>query len=208
MKAREYYNKFDLSPAYYAATTLHPRYKNYCNVAWADQPAWLELNNRNFEALWASYRGLPKPHTRPKPKASNIDDAINNMLNLSAAMDNEEDEFEQWKRCEPAAGKESDHAKNPILYWVGLRDRYPNLSRLALDVLSIPASSCECERCFSELGDLLEPCRQGISPELLAALHCTRRWRRAGFGAYTGRKGGLTDDQMDAVYKVNTWPQC
>jgi hypothetical protein len=34
---------------------------------------------------------------------------------------------------------------------------YPNLSRLAIDTLSIPASSFECERLFSELGDLLEP---------------------------------------------------
>jgi hypothetical protein len=33
VKAREYYNKFDLSPAYYAATILHPRYKYYCDVA-------------------------------------------------------------------------------------------------------------------------------------------------------------------------------
>ena len=28
---------------------------------------------------------------------------------------------------------------------------------MALDVLSIPALNCECERMFSELGDLLEP---------------------------------------------------
>jgi hypothetical protein len=29
---------------------------------------------------------------------------------------------------------------------------YPNLSRLAIDVLSILASSCYCERMFSEVG--------------------------------------------------------
>jgi hypothetical protein len=52
------------------------------------------------------------------------------------------------------AGKDSPNALDPIQYWIGLREQYPNLSRLALDVLSIPASSCECERMFSELGDL------------------------------------------------------
>jgi hypothetical protein len=46
VKTREYYNKFDLSPAYYAAIILYPRYKYYCDVAW--EPYWLELNNRNF----------------------------------------------------------------------------------------------------------------------------------------------------------------
>jgi hypothetical protein len=33
LKAREYYNKLDETPAYYAATILHPRYKYYCDSA-------------------------------------------------------------------------------------------------------------------------------------------------------------------------------
>jgi len=38
-----------------------------------------------------------------------------------------------------------------------LRDGYPSRAQMAIDMLSIPALSCECERLFSELGDLLEP---------------------------------------------------
>ncbi|KAF2732220.1 hypothetical protein EJ04DRAFT_441411, partial [Polyplosphaeria fusca] len=58
-----------------------------------------------------------------------------------------------------------------------------------------------------ELGDLLEPRRRGISPELLAAIQCTRRWRRAGFGSddEVDETTGLTDEQMDAKYGVDTW---
>jgi hypothetical protein len=52
--------------------------------------------------------------------------------------------------------------------------KYPQLSRFAIDILTIPASSCECERLFSELGDLLEPKRRAISGELLAALQLIR----------------------------------
>ena len=59
----------------------------------------------------------------------------------------------------------SDSANSPIKYWVSLEDRYPNLSKLAIDMLSITSSSCECERLFSELGDLLEPRRRNISPQ-------------------------------------------
>jgi hypothetical protein len=33
VKACEYYNKLNLSPAYYAATILYPRYKFYCDIA-------------------------------------------------------------------------------------------------------------------------------------------------------------------------------
>ena len=88
-----------------------------------------------------------------------MDDAIDGLINPSASINNntDDDEFERWKRSEPRAEKGSNHANNPIKYWVELRDRYPNLSKLALNVLSIPALSCECERLFSELGDLLEP---------------------------------------------------
>jgi hypothetical protein len=55
LKAREYYNKLDETPAYYAATKLHPRYKYYCDSAWAEHSDWLLTNNRNFRALWAQY---------------------------------------------------------------------------------------------------------------------------------------------------------
>jgi hypothetical protein len=101
--------------------------------------------------------------------------------------------------------EDSNYAKNPILYWVKLQDRYPDLSKLAIDMLSIPASSCECERMFSELGDLLEPRRRGISPELLAAIQCTRRWKKAGFGSDDIVDVSLTDKQLIAQYNMEKW---
>jgi hypothetical protein len=47
-KANNYYQKLDRSPAYYAATLLHPYYKNYCEVSWADRPDWLDAANAQF----------------------------------------------------------------------------------------------------------------------------------------------------------------
>ncbi|KAI1569536.1 Dimer-Tnp-hAT domain containing protein [Pyrenophora tritici-repentis] len=170
-KISEYYAKLDDSPAYYAATILHPYYKTYCDTVWSDKPEWLVANNRNFRALWQLYSASPRKVRRPKVLTSDMDDAIDGLINPSASINNntDHDEFERWKRSEPRAEKGSNYANNPIKYWVELRERYPNLSKLALDVLSIPASSCECERLFSELGDLLEPRRRAIKPQLLAA---------------------------------------
>ena len=34
---------------------------------------------------------------------------------------------------------------------------FPNLSQMALNILSIPPSSCDCERSFSKLGNILKP---------------------------------------------------
>ena len=205
--ARDYYTKLDDSPAYYAATILHPRYKGFCNAVWATKPDWLATNNRNFDCLWAEYRTSPKPRA-PQSYSNDLDDAIDSLCNTARdPTDEDEDEYTRWKRCEPVAEKDSASALNPIQYWIGLRSQYPNLSRLAIDVISIPSSSCECERMFSELGDLLEPRRRCISPRLLAAIQCVRRWRRAGFGDddEVAEQSPITEKELELLYSLSTW---
>jgi hypothetical protein len=207
-KASDYYTKLDDSPAYYAATILHPYYKPYCELAWADKPGWLEDNNRAFQELWAQYKVVTRVPRPARVVTNDIDDAIDSLMELDnpdEAAASDLDEYERWKRCEPRAAKGSDAANNPIKYWVELRDRYPQLSRLALDVLSIPASSCDCERMFSELGDLLEPRRRAISPQLLAAIQCVRRWQKAGFGPKSGSYMTATDADLDKLYTLCEW---
>jgi hypothetical protein len=208
-KASNYYNKLDLSPAYYAATLLHPRYKTYCELAWADKPEWLEANNSAFRALWAEYNTSPRVVRQPNVISSETHNGIEALLDpdgRAAATDGNIDEYERWKARKPKANKDSYAAVHPIKYWIGLRGRYPNLSRMAIDVLSIPASSCECERMFSELGDLLEPRRRQISPQLLAAIQCVRRWYRAGFDQGSSiTTATLTDAEIDATYGWCDW---
>jgi hypothetical protein len=172
-KASDYYNKLDLSPAYYVATLLHPRYRTYCKLAWADKPEWLEANNSAFCALWAEYNTSSHAVRQPKVISSEIDDAIEALLDLdgaAAATDGNIDEYERWKARKSKVNKDRNAAVHPIRYWIGSCDRYPSLSRMAIDMLSIPASSCKCERMFSELGNLLEPWQRQISPQLLAAI--------------------------------------
>jgi hypothetical protein len=96
VKARDYYSKLDDSPAYYAATILHPCYKRYCNLSW--ELAWLESNNCNFQALWAEYKVLPRPRTHIRRRASNIDEAIDSIVDKGSRGNNADDKFEQWKR--------------------------------------------------------------------------------------------------------------
>ncbi|KAG9379192.1 hypothetical protein A1F94_010237 [Pyrenophora tritici-repentis] len=108
--------------------------------------------------------------------SANRGNFINNFIEPAGLTENEEDEYEAWKRSEPIAGEGVD----PIKYW--------------------------CERLFSELGDLLEPRRRSISPQLLAAIQCDRRWIRAGFGSgEVPVKGVISDEEMDAKYGVHKW---
>jgi hypothetical protein len=85
-----------------------------------------------------------------------------------------------------------------------LEPKYPNLARLALDIMTIPASSCDCERMFSELGDLLEPRRRAIGAELLAAIQLVRSWVRAGFKLPMFRtpEAGNTDAEIVQEYVI------
>jgi hypothetical protein len=132
-----------------------------------------------------------------------MDGAIDSSIEPdTTATDTEEDEYERWKRSETRAAKGTD----PIKYWVTLCDRYRNLSKLEIDVLSIPASNCECERMFSELGDLLEPRRRGMKPQLLAAIQCVRRWQKASPWRRQGAtKAARTRKEIELTYGVSTW---
>ncbi|KAF7445768.1 Dimer-Tnp-hAT domain containing protein [Pyrenophora tritici-repentis] len=186
-KANDYYNKLDRSPAYYAATCLHPYYKYYCENSWVDKPEWLTSANAGFLQLWQSYkpqRTRPLSQTTAKPRHRGIDDVIGalvrrNKAQVEAAHD---DEYERWRTQEPEWTSEQYLSDgHPVKYWIQLRSKYPCLSQFAIDILTIPASSCDCERLFSELGDLLEPRRRALGSELLAALQLVRSWRRAGF---------------------------
>ena len=46
----------------------------------------------------------------------------------------------------------AEHA-DPISYWEGMMQEYPLISSVALDILSIPASSAPIERVFSTAGE-------------------------------------------------------
>ncbi|KAG9379910.1 Dimer-Tnp-hAT domain containing protein [Pyrenophora tritici-repentis] len=218
-KANDYYNKLDRSPAYYAATCLHPYYKYYCENSWVDKPEWLTSANAGFLQLWQSYkpqRTRPLSQTTAKPRHRGIDDVIGalvrrNKAQVEAAHD---DEYERWRTQEPEWTSEQYLSDgHPVKYWIQLRSKYPCLSQFAIDILTIPASSCDCERLFSELGDLLEPRRRALGSELLAALQLVRSWRRAGFdGLYNNgddedKWSDVKDEEIVQQYDIEGWKQ-
>ncbi|KAM4060848.1 hypothetical protein HRG_014333 [Hirsutella rhossiliensis] len=63
-----------------------------------------------------------------------------------------------------------------IKYW---NDRYhtqPDLARMALDVLSVPPMSDECERLFSSAKILLSDRRSRLKIDIIEASECLRSW--------------------------------
>jgi hypothetical protein len=125
-------------------------------------------------------------------------------MGIDSDDDEATDEYERWRRLEPRWSFEQYSQQCPIKYWVALKGNYPTLSRFAIDILSIPASSCECERMFSELGDLLEPRRRNLGPQLLAALQCIRAWIRIGMTTPGSSDAVLNDSDLARLYDLST----
>jgi hypothetical protein len=70
------------------------------------------------------------------------------------------DEYEAWQ-AQLEYG--DDEVRDPLAYWHENRFKYPRLSRMALDFLTIHAMSAECERMFSAAGRMVTPIRAFFS---------------------------------------------
>lgn len=68
--------------------------------------------------------------------------------------------------------------QRPIDWWKeeSQQEAYPDLSRWAIDILSIPAMSDEPERLFSRAGNTLDKGRVQLLPETVQALECIKSW--------------------------------
>lgn len=186
-KLQKYYAKLDETPVYYASVLLHPQWKDLLIQAWKDKPDWLRKNNAAFQRLWKEYCDIcPSEITQGSMSQSNESVRIQSgrdefLASFTTKNNSPDDEYSQWNQCFTPLSKDHPLAKDPIKYWWQERNTRPKLARFALDILSIPATSCDCERAFSELGDLLEPRRAKMKPDIIAALQCCKDYRRLGF---------------------------
>ena len=81
-------------------------------------------------------------------------------------------------------GLESDTINNPLRWWIKRSDDpgnpYPVLTRMAMDLFSVPAMSSECERVFSETKRLITDDRNRLSPKAIEASQCQKNWLHGG----------------------------
>ncbi|KAG9385321.1 hypothetical protein A1F94_004868 [Pyrenophora tritici-repentis] len=177
-KLAEYYAKFDNAPVYYTATILHPHYKHHLSALWKVpdthvtardgvhyRDGWLDNNHRAFLRMWQGRKdsAATSAHTVTPPQASLA-----------------EDEYEIWKR-QPALAEEDWLSLNPLLYWESVAGQF----------LYSQTAAADCERTFSELGDMLGTRRLHMKPELISALQSLKSWKRLGIQPTTTSASGL-----------------
>ncbi|KJZ69950.1 hypothetical protein HIM_10658 [Hirsutella minnesotensis 3608] len=164
MKLDKYYTLTEDTPVYLAALVLHPAFRwSPVESQWADHPEWVEKGKAAVRDLWEEYRVMPVAQdtipARPAAttKTTELDDFVASVRKLGAqngiSAPTSRDEYAEWLMAlEPG----DCLVENPIEYWLLRRRQYPRLSRMALDLFSIPAMSSEPERIFSLAGQMLE----------------------------------------------------
>ncbi|XP_020217712.1 zinc finger BED domain-containing protein DAYSLEEPER [Cajanus cajan] len=88
------------------------------------------------------------------------------------------------------------HEKLDVLaYWRDRHDRYPNLSRMACDVLSIPITTVASESAFSLGSRVLTKYWSTILPENVELLILTQNWLH-GFEEFDGDKMDMQREEI------------
>ena len=186
-KLDKYYNTLRDSPVYYAAAALHPSLRwDYFDEVWGQQhPDWIDEAKDIVQHLWETeYRDLQITVTSPegpvvkrrKTTLSSFDRYRNRYRN-SQPFAAQADEYVRWQAN--VSGSDRDVA-DPVEYWILKRFEYPRLSRMALDVMTVPAMSSECERLFSATGLMVTPLRNRLDAGTIGLIQTLRSWLRVG----------------------------
>jgi hypothetical protein len=67
-----------------------------------------------------------------------------------------------------------------LVWWMGRRDRWPRLFRMAMDLLSIPSMSSENERVFSQAKLVVTSQRHRLHYTTVNKLVCLKAWNKDG----------------------------
>lgn len=196
-KANTYYSLLDESPAYITAIVLDHRLRwSFIEDNWLfHHPQWVERSRELVRSLWTrEYKHLsaPIPETEvvpetilstrlsplPRPQSdfkSFITSGIRKARHRPTIR--VEDEYEKW--CAQEVDEE-ELELNPFTYWSKHQTTFPRLSRMAIDVLSIPPMSSEAERIFSLAGVLLRERRARLKEDITEASELLGDWDKSG----------------------------
>ena len=180
-KLLKYWNKTERSPAYIAAIVLDPTIKWTYFDDW--NPEWQPQMKSTLRTFWeSSYRFSSSLISTATASSPALDFTANEYLNWRTKKRgmngaNTGDELERYlnEPLIPSSGRSS-----ALNWWLeqAQRDRLPLLSRMAIDIYSIPAMSSEPERVFSGTKHTISDNRCKLTSETIEVLECLKSWFR------------------------------
>jgi hypothetical protein len=178
----KYYSMTDQNVYYAAGLILSPdRRTKYIQRNW--KPKWKSTALKAVKALWVEYREqMPlSSYETPKERGGkelDIFDQAASDLKAAVVRPSSEDEYEDYISGEPY----DIGNKSALSWWCEPQQkrRYPRLSLMAIDILSMPAMSAEPERVFSGARRTISWDRAQLSPESIDKGECLKHWMRSG----------------------------
>ena len=151
-KMDKYYTLTDDTPAYLAAIVLNPNFKwQYIQSNW--KVDWQPRARAMMEEFWQSYKPqrstIFTPVSTPEPTQAIASSSTGNVFNVwmrrHQSVPNLDDEYARY------CASDCTYDVDPRSWWLEKTQQtsFPNLSKMTLDILSIPAISADLERLFS-----------------------------------------------------------
>lgn len=182
--AQKYYKLITENPVYAAAVVLNPTQKwNYFDAKWTEKEKRLQVASykETLQDTWVTQYSsiLPEPPQSPSSRRVSLD-IFDQFLTSDGAVDIEviaSDKYTQY------CTKPRDSILStlpPFQWWLQHENEYPELTKWALNVHSIPATSAECERVFSSTGQFLTPRRNRLLDDVVEANEFLMAWKKSG----------------------------
>jgi hypothetical protein len=170
-KLDKYYTLTERSPVYIAALVLSPQWKwDYINNNWPKE--WQTIYRAQILDFWTTEY---KSTTIIVPTQA---------LGVTNQVQNSFHKWHQGKKGNIDQDKYSKYLLAPVIlevtdprtWWLEPTQRktYPNLSIMALDILSIPVMSAEPERLFSGANITITDRRNRLGIESIEAIECLK----------------------------------
>ncbi len=182
-KLDKYYSLTDKSPVYIAALVLSPQWKwEYIDNNWPEE--WRADCRKRMLDFWTTeYKSTTVTvPTQASESANQVKNTFQKQAQQKKGSRLEEDEYSKYLLA-PVIPKVTDPQSQQLE--LTQRKSYPNLSIIALDILSIPAMSAKPERLFSGAKITITDCRNKLGIESVQAIKCLKSQLKKDIIAYT-----------------------
>uniref|UniRef100_A0A7N0TZ45 BED-type domain-containing protein n=1 Tax=Kalanchoe fedtschenkoi TaxID=63787 RepID=A0A7N0TZ45_KALFE len=196
------------------AVVIDPRFKmklvefSFTKIYGEHAGTYIKIVDDGIHALFQDYEALPLPLTPAYTEAGNIDPNHN----ADPAVNNGLADFDVFimKTNSQQSRSELDmYLEESLLprlqdfdvsnWWYLNKTKYPTLSKLARDILSLPVSTVTGDSVFDTEPKEMDPYRSSLRPETVEAIICTKDWLLQGAVAPP-----TWSDQSNATVKMET----
>jgi len=201
----------DESPIYATALLLDPSKRaRYLETHWKEE--WVPIAIRRACTIWEEeYKMAPAlGHAQPLSELSsspqgqaNEFDRLLDEMTVAEDITADGDDFENFIQTKPIKIEGS-----PLAWWCQEHQiqSYPRLSRMAIDILSVPPGSADPESAFSGGRRTLSWDRESMSCANLEKVECIGNWLREGLitPSSRGGRGLVVDGEINNSIRVDS----